>query len=305
MEYEFKDDANRFADLVKSPILFHQGYVFVTGSNDGALLLNQLVYWTDHLKKPFSWSQEDITKTISISDKEQKRIRTRLVKLGILEEFRVGQPARMFYFINKAALKDFMLANEEEIKDMMKPSSEVKPMADDLLNQEKVRTRLSKMTELESSKERIKNRQTSLSLFNIKEKEEKENKKEIKAAPTPPVFSSDIHREVYMKIACDLKEISPVSRYFWLPDDTGELTIPPIEKPFPADGVFEILVKYAVGLGTADTNMFEKADLRKKMLSLDEYKKRDPMRTLRKWIVDDLDERKKKAEANLYSKFKV
>lgn len=96
------------------PITFHRCLVGVTGSVTAALLLSQAMAWSEQLEPEvegwFMRSQGDWTDETGLSRWEQETARRVLRNCGLLEERKMGIPARLWFRVNRprlaAALRD-------------------------------------------------------------------------------------------------------------------------------------------------------------------------------------------------------
>lgn len=95
--------------LFDRPIAFHPGFVELTGSVNAALMLSQAFYWTRRVKPEadgwFYKSQEEWTKEIRLTRREQEGARKLLRATGFWKEHRKGNPAKMFYKIDLDAFQ--------------------------------------------------------------------------------------------------------------------------------------------------------------------------------------------------------
>lgn len=106
------------------PITFHRCLVGVTGSVTAALLLSQAMAWSEQLAPEvegwFMRSQGDWTEETGLSRWEQETARRVLRNCGLLEERKMGIPARLWFRVNRprlaAALRD---ASERHEKSRM------------------------------------------------------------------------------------------------------------------------------------------------------------------------------------------
>jgi hypothetical protein len=89
--------------LLGRPIAFHRRLVDLTGDVKAALLLSQTVYWTRHgrdLSAREGWFHKTAgqwARETGLTVKEQAGARERLRALGLLEDRRVGLPARLHF----------------------------------------------------------------------------------------------------------------------------------------------------------------------------------------------------------------
>ena len=115
---DFKKIVNKniikFSDLFDRPIAFHRPFVRVTKSIKAGLFLSQCVYWSKRTKDEEGWfwkTQEEWFDEIGLTRRELENCRLILKNLDILEEKKIGAPAKIFYRINQEVLwkllKDF------------------------------------------------------------------------------------------------------------------------------------------------------------------------------------------------------
>lgn len=96
--------------LLGRHVAFHRRLVDVTANVKAALLLSQAIYWTRHGRDValrqgwFHKTAEQWRVETGLSVKEQGRARELLQSLGLLEDQRVGMPARLHFRLNLDAL---------------------------------------------------------------------------------------------------------------------------------------------------------------------------------------------------------
>ena len=90
------------------PITFHRCLVRVTGSVTAALMLSQAMAWTEDLAPEvegwFMRSQGDWAEETGLSRWEQETARRVLRNCGLLEERKMGMPARLWFRVNRQRL---------------------------------------------------------------------------------------------------------------------------------------------------------------------------------------------------------
>ncbi|MBC3213424.1 replication protein [Serratia fonticola] len=89
--------------LLDRPIAFQRSFVRIGAGVTGALLLSQLVYWTNRAENEEGWvykTQEEWEEETGLSRYEQEGARKKLRSLGLLLERKQGLPAKLFYRIN-------------------------------------------------------------------------------------------------------------------------------------------------------------------------------------------------------------
>lgn len=108
-------------EIFDLPITFHRCFVAVTGSVTAALMLSQAMAWTEQLEPEvegwFMRSQGDWTEETGLSRWEQETARRVLRNCGLLEERKMGIPARLWFRVNRprlaAALRDMSERREK------------------------------------------------------------------------------------------------------------------------------------------------------------------------------------------------
>ena len=88
-------------DVFDTPVSFHRCLVPVTGGVTSALMLSQAIWTTQSLELSadgwFIRSQEQWTQETGLSRWEQETARRALRRSGLLEERRVGMPAKLWF----------------------------------------------------------------------------------------------------------------------------------------------------------------------------------------------------------------
>jgi len=95
-------------DVFDAPVSFHRCLVPVTGGITSALLLSQAI-WTSQWLEPaadgwFLRSQDEWTQETGLSRWEQEAARRALRRSGLLEERRIGMPARLWFRVRPDAV---------------------------------------------------------------------------------------------------------------------------------------------------------------------------------------------------------
>lgn len=95
-------------DVFDAPVSFHRCLVPVTGGITSALLLSQAI-WTSQWLEPaaggwFLRSQDEWTQETGLSRWEQESARRSLRRSGLLEERRIGMPARLWFRVRPDAV---------------------------------------------------------------------------------------------------------------------------------------------------------------------------------------------------------
>ncbi len=107
-----KKDYSHPLDLVLDrPIAFQRSFRKITGSTVAALFLSQAYYWSKRHDDDHGWfynTQEDWEDETGLSRSEQETARKVLKRLGILEEKRVGVPARLYYRIHRERIAELL-----------------------------------------------------------------------------------------------------------------------------------------------------------------------------------------------------
>jgi hypothetical protein len=101
--------ANRvLRELSDHTIAFQPAYARLTGSIVAGLFLSQAMYWTSRVPEGrggwFYKSQAEWQEETCLTRTEQETARKKLIALGILEEKRAGQPARLWYRVKSPKL---------------------------------------------------------------------------------------------------------------------------------------------------------------------------------------------------------
>jgi hypothetical protein len=95
--------------LLGPPIAFHSCLVPVAGSITAALMLSQAIYWSPRTDDPGGWfykTRDQWSKETHMSRWEQEAARKLLVNRGLMEEKRVGMPAKLHYRVDFERLED-------------------------------------------------------------------------------------------------------------------------------------------------------------------------------------------------------
>lgn len=99
------------------PVSFHRCLVPVTGGVTSALMLSQAIWNTQALEASaggwFIRSQEQWTQETGLSRWEQETARRALRRTGLLEERRVGMPAKLWFRVCPEAVLRALQANAE------------------------------------------------------------------------------------------------------------------------------------------------------------------------------------------------
>ena len=100
--------AELLLEIFDSPVSFHRCLVPIAGGVTSALLLSQAI-WTTQALDPtaegwFICSQDQWTAETGLSRWEQETVRRGLRRAGLLEERRVGMPAKLWFRVCPAAI---------------------------------------------------------------------------------------------------------------------------------------------------------------------------------------------------------
>ena len=102
-------------DVFDTPVTFHRCLVPVAGGVHAALLLSQAIWTTQSLDTEangwFLKSQEQWAGETGLSRWEQETARRALRQAGLLEERRVGMPARLWFRVCASAVWAAMQAH--------------------------------------------------------------------------------------------------------------------------------------------------------------------------------------------------
>lgn len=96
----------------EKPIAFNKHYVFLGCGINGAVMLSQLVYWSDKSKDRNGWiykTSKDWTEETGLTRREQDTARKNLRELGFIEEHKHGIPCKTHYRVNKEALYNALI----------------------------------------------------------------------------------------------------------------------------------------------------------------------------------------------------
>ena len=95
-------------DVFDTPVSFHRCLVPITGGVTSALMLSQAIWTTQSLEPSadgwFIRSQEQWTQETGLSRWEQETARRALRRSGLLEERRVGMPAKLWFRVRPHAV---------------------------------------------------------------------------------------------------------------------------------------------------------------------------------------------------------
>ena len=95
-------------DVFDTPVSFHRCLVPITGGVTSALMLSQAIWTTQSLEPSadgwFIRSQEQWTQETGLSRWEQETARRALRRSGLLEERRVGMPAKLWFRVRPVAV---------------------------------------------------------------------------------------------------------------------------------------------------------------------------------------------------------
>ena len=95
-------------EIFDLPVSFHRCLVPITGGVTAALMLSQAIWTTQSLEPSadgwFIRSQEQWTQETGLSRWEQETARRALRRSGLLEERRVGMPAKLWFRVRPDAV---------------------------------------------------------------------------------------------------------------------------------------------------------------------------------------------------------
>jgi hypothetical protein len=104
-------DYSNIVALLKSvgdrPIAFHTVYAHIGGSVSAGVFLSQAFYWSLRTSDPQGWfykETKEFQEETTLTRHEQDTARIKLKKLGVLEEKRAGNHAKLHYRINFTVL---------------------------------------------------------------------------------------------------------------------------------------------------------------------------------------------------------
>lgn len=118
------------------PISFYAPLARAVGMKE-AVLLGQLIYWTPRSYDPGGWiykSAAEVEEETSLTYKEQRRVRARLLELGLIEE-RTSRPEHRIYFRVNCAAVDLLMTvgplSQEHLTDGQLPDGQMPTGAPD------------------------------------------------------------------------------------------------------------------------------------------------------------------------------
>lgn len=94
-------------DYLDRPIAFHRAFVKLGIGITGALLLSQAIYWSKRTKDADRWFYKSVDEwgdETGMTRREIDTARSKLRRLGILQEKKQGVPCRLFYRIDEPNL---------------------------------------------------------------------------------------------------------------------------------------------------------------------------------------------------------
>jgi hypothetical protein len=103
--------------LRERPIAYHASLAKAFGSATAGILLSQLLYWMPRSTDEDGWvwkTREDIYEETALSRYEQESARKVLRDAGVLQEQRMGMPARMHFRVNMKRLTEMLASYWEE-----------------------------------------------------------------------------------------------------------------------------------------------------------------------------------------------
>lgn len=100
--------AELLLEVFDLPVSFHRCLVPITGGVTSALMLSQAIWTTQAIERAangwFSKSQDQWTDETGLSRWEQETARRALRSTGLLEERRVGMPAKLWFRVRPEAV---------------------------------------------------------------------------------------------------------------------------------------------------------------------------------------------------------
>lgn len=98
-----------FLKQTGSSVIYRPELVKITGSINATIFLDQLIYWSDGLKKVGEWiymTQDVISKRVGLTRFEQEGARKKLKSRGFLNEKYSGVPRKLYYKLNEDAINE-------------------------------------------------------------------------------------------------------------------------------------------------------------------------------------------------------
>jgi hypothetical protein len=95
-------------ELLDRPIAFNRAYAAIAGGALAGLFLSQAVYWSKRTDNHQGWFwkvQDEWNEETAMTRSEQETVRKKLIARGLMEEQRRGLPAKLFYRINRLAVR--------------------------------------------------------------------------------------------------------------------------------------------------------------------------------------------------------
>lgn len=105
--------------LLDRPVAFQRSFVRLGTGVTGALLLSQLIYWSNRTNDEDGWvykTQEDWENETGLTRYEQEGARKKLRSLGLLLEQKKGLPAQLFYRVNVDKLNQSLTAAYKDVE---------------------------------------------------------------------------------------------------------------------------------------------------------------------------------------------
>lgn len=100
--------------LLVRPIAFHRVFADIAGSVTAGLFLSQAFYWTGTVQGTperdgwFYKTADEWTEETALSQREQESARRRLRDIGVLQEQRIGMPAKLWYKVDLERLAELV-----------------------------------------------------------------------------------------------------------------------------------------------------------------------------------------------------
>lgn len=132
-----------FAELQTDVIAYHPRLVRVTGGVTSTILLGQLLYWTPRTRpEAEGWiykTQPELELETGLTRREQDTARKKLRDSGILQEKKVGVPAKLFFRIDLEALSNLYEQTYPEPDPEESPVWRIPPNKDGAFRQTRLR----------------------------------------------------------------------------------------------------------------------------------------------------------------------
>lgn len=117
-------------ELSERPIAYMPAYARLANSVTAGVFLSQAMYWTPRGSAPYGWfykTAEEWTAETALSYKEQATARKKLREIGVLEEKRMGVPARLWYRVDLERVSELLLETQDSNRTSIAESAELEP----------------------------------------------------------------------------------------------------------------------------------------------------------------------------------